>query len=149
VAAPSSNEPGLGELSTPIAYIVLILFLYWFASGFVLRRYRSTVVELRALTGPNAALVLATLAIARLLFDLGLRAAQDSALLLLILVAFGSAALLAVWPRTFAPLIGIGGLIAFWVTVFAEKGVVAGLWFLVVSIAMLIFMAILRPLARL
>ena len=80
-------------------------------------------------------------------FDIGLRV-RDSVLISLVAVAAFVVAGLVVFRRVFASLIGVLGLLAFWVIGFLEKGLVVGLWLVVVSIGFVIAIALLRSVAR-
>jgi hypothetical protein len=138
----------MGEFLGPILALVFLLFIYGIALGIPLRGVRRSRIEIRTLGGPNAGLVLATLAIAQLLFELGIRTGDQFSLSLLILVAFGSVALLLLARGVAVSLVGIGGLISFLVATFLEDGPEVGVWFVVVAAALVILLSILRPFAR-
>lgn len=131
---------------TPLLVLGFLVLIYVVALGGLGRaggwNGRRAATAMRSLKGANAALVVATLAAAETYFELATSAVSTAALAAL-LVSAGAAALgLALAPAIFTPLLGVLGLAAYLVGVFARRDVEQALWFLVTAAAMLVILSL-------
>ena len=139
----------MAELIAPIALIVVQIVGFAVMLGFLRSRnsslYRRANFEIRSWSGRNASMVLSTLAVAKLLADTPLIAtSRPHPLVLPIALAVVMALLML--RRFGPPLVSLVGLTAFWADAFVIGDAESGLWFIVVSIFMLIVLGLLRPL---
>ena len=140
---------GMTDLLAPIAVIAAQIVGFALMLRVVRSRspswYRKTNFEIRSLSGRNAAMVLSTLAVAKLLSEYQTVTAPH-VWPTIGLVAVAVVVALLLLRRLGPPLVSTVGLLAFWTDAFVTGDAETGLWFVAISILMLIVLGLLHPL---
>lgn len=143
-AAVAVNSEYAG-LITPLATLVGVVVGFLIMLRILRRRHPTRVramnFQVRSMTGPNAALVLAAVSAAKLLFEIGrIPGGLAAAVVGGLVIVVG----LVVAPSMFEALVGVGGLVAFVMLTGIDDGPEQAAWYLAIAVTMLVALGVAR-----